>query len=243
MTITGWGVLMSYFNDFFGVRNSLLIGFVLTFLARTVIALTTDLTVLYVMIFGLLPLGTAMGIPMLTVGIKRVTTRSNRGFVFGLYYSVMNVAALVSGPVVDILNIGLDNGMVIGGRRFSGNRLVIFTAAMVSVIAFGITFLWMRDVKVEDVEEEEGEDNGVELGFVRESQQQSAEKEEEKEALVPKNEFSAELYQGTEQELEEVEMEGRQRSSTSSKRAVEYKPQQKVASLFVPFLSMRFFIV
>ena len=33
-----------------------------------------------------------MGIPMLTVGIRRYTTVLNRGFAFGLYYSVMNIA-------------------------------------------------------------------------------------------------------------------------------------------------------
>lgn len=40
----------------------------------------------------------------------RYTTSRNRGFAFGLYYSVMNIAAFVSGPVVDIFNIYFGNG-------------------------------------------------------------------------------------------------------------------------------------
>ena len=34
---------------------------------------------------------------MLTVGIRRYTNKDNRGFAFGLFYSVMNIAAFVSG--------------------------------------------------------------------------------------------------------------------------------------------------
>jgi hypothetical protein len=47
-----------------------------------------------------------MGIPMLTVGIKRYTTVLNRGFAFGLFYSVMNIAAFVSGMnrVTDVVS-------------------------------------------------------------------------------------------------------------------------------------------
>ena len=42
-----------------------------------------------------------MGIPMLTVGIRRYTNAQNRGFAFGLFYSVMNIAAFVSGTTLD----------------------------------------------------------------------------------------------------------------------------------------------
>ena len=38
-------------------------------------------------------------------GIRRYTNEHSRGFAFGLFYVVMNVAALFSGPVVDVLTI------------------------------------------------------------------------------------------------------------------------------------------
>ena len=48
----------------------------------------------------------SMGIPMLTVGIRRYTNTENRGFAFGLFYSVMNIAAFVSGrPRIFIYSI------------------------------------------------------------------------------------------------------------------------------------------
>lgn len=108
--ITFWGLTISWLNDNFGVRNSLLLGFSISLISTLILATTTSITTICVVLFCFMPMGTAMGIPMLTVGIKRYTNTSNRGFAFGLYYSVMNVAAFVSGPVVDIFNIGFKSG-------------------------------------------------------------------------------------------------------------------------------------
>ena len=38
-----------------------------------------------------------IGIPVLTVGIRRYTNEENRGFAFGLFYVIMNVGALIAG--------------------------------------------------------------------------------------------------------------------------------------------------
>lgn len=102
--------MISWLNDNFGVRNSLLMGFTISLISSLLLATATSINTIYAVLFCLMPMGTAMGIPMLTVGIKRYTNRKNRGFAFGLYYSIMNVAAFVSGPVVDIFNIGFKSG-------------------------------------------------------------------------------------------------------------------------------------
>ena len=38
-----------------------------------------------------LPFSNCLGIPVLTVGIRRYTNDENRGFAFGLFYVVMNI--------------------------------------------------------------------------------------------------------------------------------------------------------
>lgn len=91
-----------------------------------------------------------MGIPMLTVGIRRYTNSSNRGFAFGLYYSVMNIAAFVSGPIVDVLNIGLKDGIEIFGQHWSSNRLVILTASGICVCSFVLTYTSLREIRVKE---------------------------------------------------------------------------------------------
>ena len=77
--ITCGGLLVSWVNDNLGVRKSLCIGFSLSLVSSIIVALTTSKTLLYVTLFALYPFGTAMGIPMLTVAVKRYTTERNRG--------------------------------------------------------------------------------------------------------------------------------------------------------------------
>ena len=146
--ITLTGILTSWINDSLGVRRATLCGFFLSCLSFLVLGLTQSLDAVYAVIFFLLPLGESMGIPMLTVAIRRCTTQKNRGFAFGLYYSVMNVAALVSGPVVDGFNIGLGDGARIGSRTLSGNRFVILTCAFATFCSFLVSMFILKDIKV-----------------------------------------------------------------------------------------------
>lgn len=95
--ITIYGLLTGVVVDNLGVASSLKLGFALSLVARIGIFMTTSRTMLYVHICGTLPLANCLGIPVLTTGIRRYTNDSNRGFAFGLFYVVMNVAALISG--------------------------------------------------------------------------------------------------------------------------------------------------
>ena len=102
---TVYGLLTGFVIDNVGVSKSLRVGYSLSLLARIGIFITRSRTILLFHILITLPLGTCLGIPVLTTGIRRYTTTTNRGFAFGLFYVVMNIAALVSGPIVDILSI------------------------------------------------------------------------------------------------------------------------------------------
>jgi proton-dependent oligopeptide transporter, POT family len=131
------------------------------------VASTTSKAILYLTIFAIYPFGTSMGIPMLTVAIKRYTTAKRRGFAFGLYYSVMNVAALVSGPVVDVLNIGLRDGLSLGPHlHLSGNRLVILTCTVSNLLSLYIAMRYIREIKMteEGSEENKGQEKEAEQG-------------------------------------------------------------------------------
>lgn len=147
--ITFWGLTTSWINDNLGVRKSLLIGSSLSGLVTLMIACTTSKNTLYICLLALLPIGNSMGMPMLTIGIKRYTTAVNRGFAFGLYYAVMNVAAFVSGPIVDVFNIGTD-GIQIGSLHLSGNRLVILTTTFTYMVSFLTTWSSLREIRVSD---------------------------------------------------------------------------------------------
>lgn len=103
--ITIYGFFMGFVIDNLGVRLSLLAGGVLMLFARVVMAATTDVTVMRVMLFVFLPAGEALGIPVLTLGIKRYTTEANRATAYGVYYSAMNVGSLMSGILTDGIRV------------------------------------------------------------------------------------------------------------------------------------------
>ena len=49
---------------------------------------------LLAMLLGPNTIAGALGVPVMTIGVKRYTHEGNRGFAFSLFYSLMNVAAL-----------------------------------------------------------------------------------------------------------------------------------------------------
>ena len=100
--ITVYGLFAGVVVDNLGVKTSVRVGFALSLVARCWIFFTTSRTILLFNVVVLLPLGNCLGIPVLTIGIRRYTSSSNRGFAFGLFYVIMNVAALLSGPAVDL---------------------------------------------------------------------------------------------------------------------------------------------
>lgn len=110
-TIYGaWGALITIFGlftgtiiDKLGVAKCLRIGFIGSFITRVMLFTCTSRHVLLFCTLVSLPLSNCLGIPVLTIGLRRYTNNENRGFAFGLFYVVMNVGALIAGPLVDIL--------------------------------------------------------------------------------------------------------------------------------------------
>jgi POT family proton-dependent oligopeptide transporter len=170
MMITVYGFCMGFVVDNLGVSKSLKIGYGLSLLARCGIFFCTSKRWLLFHLYFTLPLGNCMGIPVLMTGIRRYTTERNRGFAFGIFYVVMNFAALISGAVVDILTIGYKGGDedssasgsdididgyrkldVNGNKRWSltSYRAIILSGIVANIIAFLVTFT-VREIKVDD---------------------------------------------------------------------------------------------
>mmetsp|Transcript_2810 Transcript_2810/g.3308 ORF Transcript_2810/g.3308 Transcript_2810/m.3308 type:complete len:505 (+) Transcript_2810:168-1682(+) len=168
-TIYGaWGALVTLFGlssgviiDKLGVSVSLKLGFLISFIAKCVIFITASRIQLLLGI-ALLSFGGCLGIPVLAVGIRRYTTTENRGFAFGLFYVIMNFAALLSGPTVDFCTIlygdaekkdeghndrFLEEGQEVPEWHLSGYRLVVLIGIIANVIACLVT-LSVKEIKV-----------------------------------------------------------------------------------------------
>jgi len=77
---------------------------------------------------------------MLMIGVKRYTSDESRGFAFGIFYTVMNVAALMAGPVIDLFNLGrAPTDPVFEGGTITGNRMVIMTCGISAMASFIVT--------------------------------------------------------------------------------------------------------
>lgn len=156
-TIYGaWGALVTLFGlftgtliDNLGVSLSLRIGFAIQLIAKMMIFFTTSKTILMISL-TLLSLGGCLGIPVLTVGIRRYTNDENRGFAFGLFYVIMNFAALISGPIVDFCTILFHkekDNEVGTSWSFSGYRLVVLLGIFTNILAC-IVVLKVKEIKV-----------------------------------------------------------------------------------------------
>ncbi|KAI0562217.1 Major Facilitator [Gracilaria domingensis] len=132
---TFFGLLCGWFIDYLGVRASLLVGALIGALSRFIMAVTLSRHMAVLMLYSLLPFAECLGIPIMTIGIKRYTNAHNRTFAFSLFYSMMNVAALCAGPLVDLARSLFDAGVTIdlhsyGQIKMSGLRLVILSSAI-----------------------------------------------------------------------------------------------------------------
>ena len=105
--ITAYGVATGFAIDAMGVRRSLVACYTLQTLARLVLAFTSDATVAVVTLFTMQALATSWGAPVMSIAIKRLVADADRVVSFGLFYSVMNVSALLSGVAIDATRLAV----------------------------------------------------------------------------------------------------------------------------------------
>lgn len=79
-----------------------------------------------------------LGAPVMTIAIKRLTSDADRTVSFGIFYAMMNVAALISGFAIDGLRLGLPQGLSPGDPTSvlaSPVRVVVFSTVFSSIVA------------------------------------------------------------------------------------------------------------
>ena len=61
----------------------------------------SPLQVMQFVLYTTLPMGSALGIPVMQIGIRRYTNKKNRAMAFSLFYMMMNIAAVCAAPAID----------------------------------------------------------------------------------------------------------------------------------------------
>lgn len=155
---TFFGVVCGWFIDYLGVRLALLLGAVIGAIARLIMAFTVSRHVAVVTLYTLLPFAECLGIPIMTIGIKRYTNAHNRTFAFSLFYSMMNVAALVAGPTVDLSRSLFRNGVSWDLRflgvdhvlHMTGLRIVVLSSAVSTAAICLVVLVGIREIEVDE---------------------------------------------------------------------------------------------
>lgn len=155
---TLFGIVCGWFIDYCGVRLALLLGAVVGALSRLIMAFTVSPHLTMFMLYTLLPFAESLGIPIMTIAIKRYTNARNRTFAFSLFYSMMNVAALIAGPAVDISRSLFSKGVTwdlrhLGFNRvfeMTGLRIVVLSSAISTAAISLVVLMGIREVEVDE---------------------------------------------------------------------------------------------
>jgi MFS family permease len=157
MLITVYGFFMGTVIDNIGVKWSLVGGMTILFFSRLALTFTMDVRTILTILFTTLPLGGAMGIPVMQIAVKRYTKDINRTVSFSIFYVMMNLAAITAAPAIDLFHAYFPDGatLVIVGHsvEVSTYRLLIFTGACMTFLSWFIALCLIREQSEEELDE------------------------------------------------------------------------------------------
>lgn len=101
MMLTCFSVLVGSVVDAVGIRKTLVIGMSFLLAGRSVMPLTSNLWTATFFAFIPVAVGNALLGPVLSVGIKKYTTKKSSALGFGLFYTLMNTGFAIGGWIFD----------------------------------------------------------------------------------------------------------------------------------------------
>lgn len=161
--IAAWSVILSVMCifagalvDTIGIRKTMIISLGLLIFARVFLSFLTDPTLSFILAFLPFGLGFAMVKPLVSVAIKRFTTREGASLGFGIYYVMMNLAAAVGSFFFDWMRehfasrnasgtiIDENAGTILLGHHFSTYQL-IFLGGLAATCVSMVLAWFVRD--------------------------------------------------------------------------------------------------
>lgn len=157
MLLTVVTIFVGAVVDAIGVKKTLLIGTVVLLFARFFMPLLNDVYLVTILGFAPMAVGIAIMGPVISVGIKKYTTKEATVLGFGLFYTLMNVGWALGAHIFDkIRGIFGEHEMV--AIPFIGTDMstyqIIFLTGFILTIPGLIMILFMRDGV--EVREDEG---------------------------------------------------------------------------------------
>ncbi len=161
--ITVWSLSLSIVTmmsgpiaDSVGIRKTLLAGAALLVFARIIMPLSTNIYLITAL--GFIPLGIGMSLvgPVLSVAIKRFTSKETAALGFGLFYTLMNVGWAGGAWVFDFFRIHLGettkNVIIPGVLTMSTYQVIFAVSFFCSILNFIILYFMREGVEFSDEE-------------------------------------------------------------------------------------------
>eukprot|EP00946_MAST-07B_sp_MAST-7B-sp1_P002590 g2590.t1 len=189
MLTSVYGFFIGFLIDNLGVKYSLVFGFGLLLISRLIYGATQSREMIHLVVYLTHPLGCALGIPVMTIGIRRYTSETgpNRQLAYALFYESLNLASVTAAPAIDgfrrIMQSTNEKNPSHEASSYLAKpyRLLIFSGCVFTFLAFLISAFGMRPgIQVADAPSGYREGDAVKRDSTENSGQQDAAKREEK---------------------------------------------------------------
>lgn len=167
--LSGWSILLSIMGmitgalvDTVGIRRTQIISVVFLIVSRFFMSFVTDPALVFVLGFMPMAVGFAIVGPLVSVAIKRFSSKEGAALGFGLFYVVMNIAYAIGGVFFDWIRgffatkdaagkiIDENAGTMLLGMHFSTYQLIFVFGLGATLVSLLITFFIRDGVEMTD---------------------------------------------------------------------------------------------
>ena len=162
------GMVAGALVDTIGVRKVMFLSVVFLFFSRFAMSVITNPWIVFALGFIPFALGFALVSPVISVSIKRYTTKEGAALGFGLFYVIMNAAYAVGGWLIDFVRgsfaqrdaagkiIDENAGTAILGIHFSSYQILFLIAVALTVVGAAVIFFIRDGIEVVEEPDENG---------------------------------------------------------------------------------------
>lgn len=145
MFLTLFSALVGSVIDEIGIKKTLIFGLLALLLGRAIMPFSTNLFLVTLFSFFPLAIGNALLGPVLSVGIKKYTSRESISLGFGLFYTIMNVGFALGGYIFDKVREIFGEHKMISistiGVEMSTYQVIFLVCFFITIPSLAIVFL------------------------------------------------------------------------------------------------------
>jgi MFS family permease len=154
MILTATTILVGAVCDAIGIKRTLLVGLGMVITARAFIPFLHNLPAVSVLSFLPHAIGIALMGPVISVGIKRYTTKEGMALGFALFYTLMNVGWAIGGQIFDAVRLSFGEHKMwilpLVGAKVSTYQIIFLVGLCISIPNVLVLLLMRNNVRMSE---------------------------------------------------------------------------------------------